>query len=68
MWAGDKRLVIGPSGNVDVALNTYLALNQTPGRRSREKLVRQAVATAVNKQAVVQIIGWSAHQHASPTR
>jgi ABC-type transport system substrate-binding protein len=54
--ANDKRLVIGPSGPYDVALYYYLVLNQFKGPM-KNKLVRQAVATAVNKQAVVQITG-----------
>ena len=54
--ANDKRLIIGPSGPYDVALYYYLVLNQYKGPM-RNKLVRQAVATAVNKQAVVQITG-----------
>jgi len=56
LQAGDKRLVIGPTGNVDVALNTYLALNQYAGPM-KKKLVRQAVAYAVDKNAIVQIYG-----------
>ena len=54
--ANDKRLVIGPSGPYDVALYYYLALNQFKGPM-KNKLVRQAVATAVNKQAIVQLTG-----------
>jgi ABC-type transport system substrate-binding protein len=54
--AKDKRLVIGPSGSYDVELPLYLVLNQYAGPM-RSKLVRQAVATAVNKQVIVQLSG-----------
>ena len=57
--AKDKRLVIGPTGNVDVALNTYLVMNQFAGPM-KNKLVREAVEYAVDKNAVVQIYGGSA--------
>jgi ABC-type transport system substrate-binding protein len=56
MKAHDKRLIIGPSGPYDVALFYYLALNQYAGPL-KNKLVREAVATAVDKQSVVQITG-----------
>ena len=52
----DKRLIIGPSGNNYVDLGTYLALNQYAGPM-KNKLVREAVAYAVNKNAIVQILG-----------
>jgi peptide/nickel transport system substrate-binding protein len=55
--AGDKRLIVGPTG-YDVALNTYLALNQYAGPM-KKKLVREAVEYAVDKNAVVQIYGGS---------
>jgi peptide/nickel transport system substrate-binding protein len=54
--SGDKRLIIGPSGSYYVALNVYLALNQWAGPM-KNKLVRQAVNYAVDKNAVVQIYG-----------
>jgi ABC-type transport system substrate-binding protein len=54
--ANDKRLIIGPEGPYDVALYYYLVLNQYKGPM-KNKLVREAVATAVNKQAIVQITG-----------
>jgi ABC-type transport system substrate-binding protein len=54
--ANDRRLVIAPAGPYYVALNTYLALNQYAGPM-RNKLVRQAVNYAVDKNAVVQIFG-----------
>ena len=52
----DNRLIIGPSGNNYVDLGTYLALNQYAGPM-KNKLVREAVAYAVNKNAIVQILG-----------
>jgi peptide/nickel transport system substrate-binding protein len=54
--ANDKRLVLGPTGNYYVGIGYYLALNQYGGPM-RNKLVRQAVATAVNKEAIVKILG-----------
>jgi peptide/nickel transport system substrate-binding protein len=54
--ANDQRLIVGPTGNFAVALNTYLALNQYAGPM-KNKLVRQAVNYAVDKNAVVQIYG-----------
>jgi peptide/nickel transport system substrate-binding protein len=54
--ANDKGLVIGPPGPYDVALYYFLVLNQWKGPM-KNKLVREAVATAVNKQAIVQITG-----------
>jgi ABC-type transport system substrate-binding protein len=56
--AKDKRLVIGPSGSYDVSLPYYLVLNQYAGPM-KSKLVRQAVATAVNKRVIVQLLGGS---------
>jgi peptide/nickel transport system substrate-binding protein len=52
----DKRLIIGPSGKNYVDLGTYLALNQYAGPM-KNKLVREAVAYGVNKNAIVQILG-----------
>jgi peptide/nickel transport system substrate-binding protein len=55
----DSRLIIGPSGPYDVDLGTYLALNQYAGPM-KNKLVRQAVALAVDKDSVVKILGGKA--------
>jgi peptide/nickel transport system substrate-binding protein len=52
----DPNLIIGPSGDNYVDLGTYLALNQYHGPMTN-KLVREAVAYAVNKNAIVQILG-----------
>jgi ABC-type transport system substrate-binding protein len=54
-------LVIGPtaSGAASMALGTYLTLNQYAGPL-KNKLVREAVAYAVNKNAIVQILGGKA--------
>jgi peptide/nickel transport system substrate-binding protein len=52
----DPRLIIGPAGNNYVDLGTYLALNQYHGPMTN-KLVREAVAYAVNKNAIVQVLG-----------
>ncbi len=54
--AGDKGLILGPTGPYYVAIGYYLALNQYAGVM-KKKLVRQAVATAVNKNSIVQILG-----------
>ena len=54
--SNDKRLSISPAGPYYVALNVYLALNQYAGPM-RKKLVRQAANYAVNKNAIVQILG-----------
>ena len=54
--SNDKRLVIAPGGPYYVALNVYLPLNQYAGPM-KNKLVRQAVNYAVDKNAVVQIFG-----------
>jgi ABC-type transport system substrate-binding protein len=60
------NLVVGPaaSGNASISLGTYLALNQYAGPMTN-KLVRQAVAYAVNKNVIVQILGGKSV--ASPT-
>jgi len=52
----DRRLLIAPAGPYYVALNVYLALNQYAGPM-KNKLVRQAVNYAVDKNAVAQIYG-----------
>jgi ABC-type transport system substrate-binding protein len=54
-------LVIGPTaaGAASIALGTYLTLNQYAGPL-KNKLVREAVAYAVNKNAIVQILGGKA--------
>jgi peptide/nickel transport system substrate-binding protein len=54
-------LVIGPTaaGAASMALGTYLTLNQYAGPL-KDKLVREAVAYAVNKNAIVQILGGKA--------
>jgi peptide/nickel transport system substrate-binding protein len=52
----DPNLIIGPAGKYYVALNIYLALNQYAGVM-KNKLVRQAMEYAVDKNAVVQIEG-----------
>jgi peptide/nickel transport system substrate-binding protein len=54
--SNDPRLLIAPAGPYFVALNVYLALNQYSGPM-KNKLVRQAVHYAVDKNAVVQIYG-----------
>ena len=54
--SNDKRLVIAPGDPYYVALNVYLPLNQYAGPM-KNKLVRQAVNYAVDKNAVVQIFG-----------
>ncbi|HEU5418568.1 MAG TPA: ABC transporter substrate-binding protein [Streptosporangiaceae bacterium] len=55
------NLVIGPtaSGAASISLGTYLTLNQYAGPM-KNKLVREAVAYAVNKNAIVQILGGKA--------
>ena len=53
---GSPNLVIGPPGNDYVSLNLYLALNQYAGPFTN-KLVREAAAYAVDKNAIVQIAG-----------
>jgi peptide/nickel transport system substrate-binding protein len=59
--AKSPNLVIGPTagGAASIALGTYLTLNQYAGPL-KNKLVRQAVAYAVNKNAIVQILGGKA--------
>jgi ABC-type transport system substrate-binding protein len=54
--SNDKRLLIAPAGPYYVALNVYLPLNQYAGPMTN-KLVRQAVNYAVDKNAVVQVYG-----------
>ena len=54
--SGDKGLILGPSGPYFVATGYYIAMNEWAGPM-KNKLVRQAVATAVNKNAIVQISG-----------
>jgi peptide/nickel transport system substrate-binding protein len=55
----DSRLIIGPSGPYDVGIGTYLSLNQYAGPM-KNKLVRQAVALAVDKDSIVKILGGKA--------
>jgi peptide/nickel transport system substrate-binding protein len=57
----NPNLVIGPTaaGPASISLNTYLTLNQYAGPM-KDKLVREAVAYAVNKNAIVQIYGGKA--------
>ncbi|HEY6480101.1 MAG TPA: ABC transporter substrate-binding protein [Streptosporangiaceae bacterium] len=54
-------LVVGPTptGLGSIALGTYLTLNQYAGPL-KDKTVREAVAYAVNKNAIVQILGGKA--------
>ena len=54
-------LVVGPTagGPASISLGTYLTLNQYAGPM-KNKLVREAVAYAVNKNAIVQILGGKA--------
>ena len=52
----DKGLILGPAGPYFVATGYYIAMNEWTGPM-QNKLVRQAVATAVNKNAIVQISG-----------
>jgi ABC-type transport system substrate-binding protein len=54
--AEDKRLILGPSGPYAVATGYYIAMNEWHGVM-KNKLVREAVATAVDKNAIVQISG-----------
>jgi ABC-type transport system substrate-binding protein len=56
--AKDAGLILGPTGPYYVGIGYYLALNQYAGAM-KKKLVRAAVATAVNKNAIVQILGGS---------
>ncbi len=62
----NSGLVIGPTatGSASISLGNYLALNQYAGP-FKNKLVREAVAYAVNKNAIVQILG--GHSIASTT-
>jgi peptide/nickel transport system substrate-binding protein len=53
---GDTNLVIGPAGPAYVDLGTYLAMNQYAGPM-KNQLVREAVEYAVDKNAIVQILG-----------
>ena len=54
--ANDKRLILGPAGPYAVATGYYIAMNEWKGVM-KNKLVREAVATAVNKNSIVQISG-----------
>jgi peptide/nickel transport system substrate-binding protein len=54
--SNDKGLILGPSGPYAVATGYYLAMNEWAGVM-KKKLVRQAVATGINKNAIVQISG-----------
>ena len=54
--SNDKGLILGPAGPYAVATGYYIAMNEWTGVM-KNKLVRQAVATAVNKNAIVQISG-----------
>jgi ABC-type transport system substrate-binding protein len=54
--ADDKRLILGPVGPYAVATGYYIAMNEWHGVM-KNKLVREAVATAVDKNAIVQISG-----------
>jgi ABC-type transport system substrate-binding protein len=52
----DPGLVIGPSGNGYADLGAYITLNQYAGPM-KSKTVREAVALALNKNALVQLNG-----------
>jgi ABC-type transport system substrate-binding protein len=54
----NSGLVMGPTatGNASIALGVYLTLNQYAGPM-KNKLVREAVAYGVDKNAIVQILG-----------
>jgi ABC-type transport system substrate-binding protein len=54
--SGDKGLILGPSGPYAVATGYYIAMNEWTGVM-KKKLVREAVATGINKNAIVQISG-----------
>jgi ABC-type transport system substrate-binding protein len=54
--ANDKGLILGPAGPYFVATGYYITMNEWAGPM-KNKLVRQAVAMAVNKNAIVQISG-----------
>jgi ABC-type transport system substrate-binding protein len=54
--SNDKNLILGPVGPYDVDTGYYITMNEWAGPM-KNKLVRQAVATAVNKNAIVQISG-----------
>jgi peptide/nickel transport system substrate-binding protein len=54
--AGNTGLVVGPPGPYYVSLGTYITLNQYAGPFTN-KLVREAAEYAVNKNAIVQILG-----------
>ena len=58
MSTHNSGLVIGPTatGPASISLGTYLTLNQYAGPFTN-KLVREAVAYGVNKNAIVQILG-----------
>ena len=58
MSTHNSGLVIGPTaaGPASISLGTYLTLNQYAGPFT-SKLVREAVAYGVNKNAIVQILG-----------
>ena len=57
-------LVIGPSGSAYADLGAYMAFNQYAGPMTK-KAVREAIALAVNKDALVQLNGGS--KIAAPT-
>jgi ABC-type transport system substrate-binding protein len=54
--AHDKRLIIAPPGRYYAAFPYYLVLNHYTGPMTN-RLVRRAVAAAVDKQTIVQIAG-----------
>jgi ABC-type transport system substrate-binding protein len=54
--SNDKNLILGPVGPYFVDTGFYLTMNEWAGSM-KNKLVRQAVATAVNKNSIVQISG-----------
>jgi ABC-type transport system substrate-binding protein len=56
MSSKNSGLIIGPTGPGYVDLGTYLSLNQYAGPM-KNQTVREAVAYAVNKNAIVQILG-----------
>lgn len=51
----DSRLVIGPTGHYFSGFN-YITLNEYAGP-FRSKLARQAIAYAIDKNAIIQILG-----------
>ena len=66
--ANDKRLILGPAGPLRRGHGLLHRDERVDTGVMKNKLVREAVATAVDKNSIVQISGGPKDQRRRPTR